>query len=194
MTDAITAYQEAIDNAYTAHERLNDAIDTLTDAEYDLAYAVAVEFTEKLEAVAYVSAGANEAARKDRRIIWTEKHLTVEQEAVWHAAQEKRDAEAALELARDVRSLERLRLVMLSTAEGAVTIVGADGVSFADRYGVGHPNEPVNYEEATHARAQAAEIAHLRRLLNVANAQGALGRHTAEAATRYAERLQEEQA
>ena len=148
MTDPITAYQEAIDNAYTAHERLNEAIDTLTDAEHAFAYATARDLVENLDAVAYIIAGNNETARKDRRTLWIDRHLTVEQEAVWKAAQEKRDAEAALELARDVRSLERLRLVMLST--------------------VGEGQLP----------AQAAEIAHLTRLLNVANAQGALGRHT----------------
>lgn len=107
MLDRYAAAIEAVHNAATVYRQ---AVETLTDAEEELERKTAYTFQENVNAAAYVAAGSNETARKERRTIWLDQHLSAQQEAVRTAKLAKLDAEYAYDYTKRLCELERLRV------------------------------------------------------------------------------------
>ena len=109
MTDPMTDYAAAIETVRNRHETYIMAGQVLADAEEELERTTLNAALNDVNCVAYIYAGKNETAQKERRKSWFLNNFTYELEEVRTAKHERNKAEMEWEHARKLCNLERLR-------------------------------------------------------------------------------------
>ena len=102
IDEAITTLREAVERVKTAHEAYNSAVAVAEAAEAELKRCEAATIMEP-----DTVAGKNETERRSRLLILMGEVYDEEQAMVRAAAKAKREAEADLEYARDLRSIAK---------------------------------------------------------------------------------------